>query len=147
MTVPVGGPGLVGHRYAALEREQVPGHDRDALRSYTLEVDGIPRGKIKSAQVVTVDAEPGRHTVRARISWTGSPRQEVSLGPDDEVRLRVEPAGTPAQALWQVVADPVAAHHDRAVLRVGEPSRDGIDVRGRRIASPGRTRPPRSTMP
>jgi len=104
VTVPVGGPGLVGHRYAALEREQVPGHDRDALRSYTLEVDGIPRGKIKSAQVVTVDAEPGRHTVRARISWTGSPRQEVSLGPDDEVRLRVEPAGTPAQALWQVVA-------------------------------------------
>ncbi len=78
------------------------GHYRDALRSYTVEIDGIPRGRIKPGQAVAVDVEPGPHTVRAQISWTGSPRQEVSLRPGDEVRLRVEPAGTPAQALWQV---------------------------------------------
>ena len=79
------------------------GHYRDALRFYTLEVDGVPRGRIKPAQVVTIDVEPGPHTVQARISWTGSPRQEVNLGPDDEVRLRVEPAGTPVLGLWQVL--------------------------------------------
>ena len=79
------------------------GHYRDALRSYTLEVDGLPRGEIRPKQVVTIDVEPGPHTVRARISWTGSPRQAVSLGPDEELRLRVEPAGTPFEALWQLI--------------------------------------------
>jgi hypothetical protein len=78
------------------------GQYRDALRSYTLEVDGVPREHIRPAQTVTIDIEPGPHTVRARISWTGSPRQEVNLGSGDEVRLRVEPAGTAAQGLWQV---------------------------------------------
>jgi hypothetical protein len=79
------------------------GHYRDALRSYTLEVDGVPRGHIKPGQSVAVDIEPGPHTARAQISWTGSPRLEVNLQPGEKVRLRVEPAGTPAQALWQVV--------------------------------------------
>jgi hypothetical protein len=78
------------------------GHYRDALRSYTLEVDDVPRGRIKPGQTVAIDIEPGPHTVRARISRTGSPRQQVSLGPVEQVRLRVEPAGTPARALWQV---------------------------------------------
>ena len=79
------------------------GHYRDALRSYTLHVDGVPRGRIMPGQSVAVDIEPGPHTVGAQISWTGSPRHEINLGPGEEVRLRVEPAGTPAQALWQVV--------------------------------------------
>jgi hypothetical protein len=78
------------------------GRYRDALRSYTLEVDGVPRGRIKPGQTVVIDIEPGLHTVRARISWTGSPERQVSLGPAEEVRLRVEPAGTPVHALGQV---------------------------------------------
>ncbi len=79
------------------------GRYRDALRSYTLEVDDVPRGNIKPGQSVVIDVEPGPHTVRARISWTGSPRHAVNLSPGEEVRFRVEPAGTPAQALMQVV--------------------------------------------
>jgi hypothetical protein len=79
------------------------GHYRDALRSYILEVDDVPSGRINPGQAVAIDIEPGPHTVRARISWTGSPRQEVNLGPGEEVRLQVEPAGTPAQGLWQVI--------------------------------------------
>ncbi len=79
------------------------GHYRDALRSYTLQVDGTPCGDLKPGQSVAIDVEPGSHIVRALISWTGSPRREVSLGPGDEVHLRVEPAGTPAQALWQII--------------------------------------------
>ncbi len=79
------------------------GHYRDALRSYILEVDGLARGRIKPGQSVAVDLDPGPHAVRARISWTGSPRLEVALKPGQTVRLRVEPAGTPAQAWWRVM--------------------------------------------
>jgi hypothetical protein len=75
---------------------------RDALRSYALEVDDVRRGRIKPGQTVAIDVEPGPHTVRARISWTGSPRHEVNLGPGEEIRLRVEPAGTPDMALSQL---------------------------------------------
>jgi hypothetical protein len=94
--------GLVEHG-AKIVFTRPGGHYRDALRSYTLEVDGVPRGRIKPGQSVAVDIEPGPHTARAQISWTGSPPLEVNLEPGEEVRLRVEPAGTPAQALWQVV--------------------------------------------
>jgi hypothetical protein len=79
------------------------GHYRDALRSYILEADDVPRGRINPGQAVAVDIAPGPHTVRARISWTGSPPREISPGPGEEVRLRVEPAGTPAQAVWQLI--------------------------------------------
>ena len=78
------------------------GHYRDALRSYRLEVDDEPRGRIKPGQVVAIDVEPGSHTVRARIDWTGSRRQEINVRPGEEIRVRVEPNGTPL-ALWQTV--------------------------------------------
>jgi hypothetical protein len=39
--------------------------------------------------------------VRAKISWTGSRKQELTLGPGDQARFRVQPAGTPTQALYQ----------------------------------------------
>jgi hypothetical protein len=79
------------------------GRYRDALRSYILEIDEVPRGHINSGQAVTIDIDPGPHRVRARIDWTGSPPREVILGPGEEVRLRVEPAGTPVQAVWQLI--------------------------------------------
>jgi hypothetical protein len=97
--------GIIGlvERGAKIIFTRPKGHYRDALRSYTLEVDGLPRGHIMPGQSVVVDIEPGPHSVRAQISWTGSPRVEVNLEPDETARLLVEPAGTPAQALWQVI--------------------------------------------
>ena len=78
---------------------------RDALRSYSLEVDGRALRSIKPGETVSLDVAPGHHTVQARISWTGSPQREVSLMPGEEARFRVEPAGTPQQ-IWQVVGRP-----------------------------------------
>src|SRR5579875_3676827 len=78
------------------------GRYRDALRSYRLEVDGVTRGHIRPGQSVTVEVEPGPHTVRARISWTGSPEADVRVGPGEEARFRVEPAGTAAQGMQQL---------------------------------------------
>ena len=75
------------------------GRYRDALRSYRLEVDDVARGRLRPGEAMTVEVEPGRHAVRARLDWTGSPREEVSLGPGEEARLLVQPAGTAGTAL------------------------------------------------
>ena len=68
------------------------------MRAYRLEVDDVARGRLQPGQAMTVEVEPGRHAVRVRIDWTGSPPEEVSLGPGEEVRLLVQPAGTAATA-------------------------------------------------
>ncbi|HMH90094.1 MAG TPA: hypothetical protein VK586_03315 [Streptosporangiaceae bacterium] len=75
------------------------GRYRDALRSYRLEVDDVARGRLKPGQAMAVEVEPGRHAVRARLDWSGSPPEEVGLGPGEEVRLLVQPAGTVRTAL------------------------------------------------
>lgn len=76
---------------------------RDKFRAYRLEVDGVRRAKIRAGQTVEVEVEPGMHVVQARISWTGSQARHIDIAPGQEVLLRVEPAGTPAQALGQVL--------------------------------------------
>ncbi len=45
-------------------------------------------------RVVSVDVEPGHHTVRARIDWTGSPALDVEVLVGDEVHVDVLPRGS-----------------------------------------------------
>ncbi len=65
---------------------------RDLLRSYRLDVDGEPRGAVRRGQVLELEVPAGRHAVRARIDWTGSPTLEVDVGPGASVIVVVKPA-------------------------------------------------------
>lgn len=65
---------------------------RDVLRSYRIEVDGVFRVAVRRGQVFELEVPAGRHVVRARIDWTGSPEMVVDVHPGSSVTAVVEPA-------------------------------------------------------
>jgi hypothetical protein len=73
---------------------------RDSLRKYSVEIDGSIRGKVANGGEFRIELPPGRHLVRARISWTGSPTVPVVISANREIRLLVEPSdGNPLMQL------------------------------------------------
>jgi hypothetical protein len=64
-----------------------------SARAYEILVDGAVRGTVRSGGSLALAVPPGRHTVRARLSWTGSDDLPIHLGSGGTVRLRVEPRG------------------------------------------------------
>lgn len=70
---------------------------RDLSRSYRIDVDDVACGVVARGGEVAIEVEPGRHAVRARIDWTGSPTIEVEVASGEETVLRVEPAGGAVQ--------------------------------------------------
>jgi hypothetical protein len=74
---------------------------RDILRSYAIHVDGRLRGTLMPGEELSLDVLPGRHVIRARVDWTGSPSQEIVVKRDSLVRVCVEPSGNALQ-LWKV---------------------------------------------
>jgi hypothetical protein len=73
---------------------------RDLFRAYVIEVDGQRRGRVRLGRKLSIAVPPGRHRVQARIDWSGSVAVEVDVATGVEVRLIVEPAGTPLN-FWQ----------------------------------------------
>jgi len=61
--------------------------------SFRIVVDGEVKGKIAAGEELSLALAPGRHRIRARIDWTGSPEVPVHLGSGATVRLKVEPRG------------------------------------------------------
>lgn len=76
---------------------------RDRWRSYWIDIDGRPVGKIRIGQRLVFAVTAGRHVVRARIDWTGSPKVHVDLGSGGEVVFYVHPAGSPLATASQVL--------------------------------------------
>ena len=79
-----------------------PGGYRDLLRRYEVEVDGVVRGSVARGERLEIDVPAGRHDVRAKIDWTGSPVVPVEVPPGQAVTLRVEPGGNLLKAVLQV---------------------------------------------
>jgi hypothetical protein len=52
---------------------------RDYLRRYRVMIDGHEVGKIRDNEVLDFPVEPGEHTIRLTIVWTGSPDVAVSV--------------------------------------------------------------------
>jgi hypothetical protein len=65
----------------------------DRARAYEILVDGEPKGTVRSGRELSLALQPGRHTVRARLDWTGSEDVPVHLGPGATVRMRVRARG------------------------------------------------------
>lgn len=75
--------------------------DVDLLRSYTLVLDGSRCERIKRGETVAIDVDPGRHTVKARVDWTGSPEREVNVAPGTVTRLWIGPGGIWPSMIWR----------------------------------------------
>ena len=70
----------------------------DRRRAYRIVVDGKVKGKVKDGQELALVLEPGRHTIEARIDWSGSEPASLHVGPGATVRMSVESRGNPFRA-------------------------------------------------
>ena len=89
-------------RAARIVVRRPKGAYRDAIRSYKIEIDGVVAGSVGPGDQVEFPVDPGEHSVRAVIDWTGSPVMPVTVGPGGTERLIVEPAGNAFTALLQI---------------------------------------------
>jgi hypothetical protein len=83
-----------------LEREEAL---NSSLSKFKIVVDGKQVGTIANGDVVEIHVDPGRHTLRLRISWTGSPSVPFSLDQGETVHFVCRPAFTNSMlAFWFV---------------------------------------------
>lgn len=61
---------------------RLPG-TRDRARSYNIEIDGARLGRIREDEEWTTRLPAGRHTVRLRVDWVGSPTVTADVLPDE----------------------------------------------------------------
>jgi hypothetical protein len=69
---------------------------RDRARNYRVVIDGAKVGSVADSDVAEFDVEPGRHTIRLRIDWTGSRELPFSIGEAGTVAFSCRPARGPA---------------------------------------------------
>ena len=60
----------------------------DMLRAYKILIDDEYRGEIRIDETKEFPVEKGRHTIRAKIDWGGSPTRCVDVG-DSPVDIEV----------------------------------------------------------
>jgi hypothetical protein len=55
-------------------------------------IDRVERARLAAGEEIEVEVDPGKHSVQARIDWTGSAEIEVVLAEGDTASFAVEPA-------------------------------------------------------
>jgi hypothetical protein len=76
---------------------------RDRMRDYIVLVDGSERGRVGDDGEVRVHVEPGRHKVRLKIDWCGSPTVDVDVPEDGAQVLDCGPNATPFTAIFYII--------------------------------------------
>ena len=74
------------------------------MRSYVLEVDGEPRGKVANGDTLEIDLPPGSHRVQMRIDWCGS--HELVVDGSADTRLHCAPGTNPFLGLLYITLWP-----------------------------------------
>jgi hypothetical protein len=64
---------------------------QDRARNYRIIIDGNDAGTIANKGETRIALPPGRHTVRLKIDWCGSPEIVVDVGPGTEHVLECGP--------------------------------------------------------
>jgi hypothetical protein len=81
------------HVAAQLHVERSTRLGSDALRRYTVVLDGRPVGRLRRGESMTVETNAGHHEVHLKIDWVRSPVLQVDLGEDERVSVRCWPNG------------------------------------------------------
>lgn len=58
-------------------------------RSFTILINDVESGSVKSGSSVDIDVEPGEFVIQARVDWGGSPALTATVGDGDTVRFVV----------------------------------------------------------
>jgi hypothetical protein len=73
----------------------------DKWRSYKVMVDGSVVSRIKEGQTIEVSVSPGRHHLRLKIDWAGSPDLAVDIGAGERAEFVCRSAvATPGIAFY-----------------------------------------------
>lgn len=75
---------------------------RDRLRRYRVLVDGLTIGRLRRGESVEVPVSAGRHTVRVKIDWTGSPTEVVDVAEGTTESFECEPSGLARDGMWDL---------------------------------------------
>jgi hypothetical protein len=70
------------------------GFYQDAVRRYRILIDGQEAGRLKRGDSLRHTVQAGRHSVVAKIDWSGSPAAQVDVPTGGTVTLKVGP-GSP----------------------------------------------------
>lgn len=84
----------------------------DAWRAYNVVVDGQERGTIRNGGSLSLELDPGHHTVLLRIDWCSSRPLEIDLDSGERVRLVCRPNAKP----WSVIYWSLLRHDDYIAL-------------------------------
>jgi hypothetical protein len=86
---------------AQIQVRRGPQRYPDALRSYAVVLDGNPVGKVARGESITVDTEPGTHSLRMKIDWARSRDLELVLTDGQTIAVECWPsAGLLMGLLW-----------------------------------------------
>lgn len=71
-------------------------------RSFRIILDGQQVAALSRGGQVALEVAAGRHTVRAKVDWHGSPTVELDLADDEQVHLTCQPLSVQAYYLRYV---------------------------------------------
>lgn len=71
---------------------------KNALRKYTILVDGNDVGSIGNGKSLQIDIEPGMHTIQAKIDWCTSNTIEFDTENDELIEFEV--CSSSGGAIW-----------------------------------------------
>jgi len=108
------------------------GGRRDAVRAYTVVIDGNKAGTLRPGETREFAVEPGHHRLRMKIDWTGSEERDVLLQSGQVRGFICRPNGGTWQALTQLLPGGsrwIDLHAvDASQATVGEPRRSSAAV-------------------
>jgi hypothetical protein len=78
---------------------------RARFRAFRVLIDGAKAGKLRRGQSMRFTVPTGKHTVRVKVDWAGSPEWGVSLDEGERAEFICGPAGGPMTGLGQMAGD------------------------------------------
>ena len=76
----------------------------NSLAKFSVAIDGKKVGTIADGDIVEFTLDPGSHSLRVRMNWTGSPSLTFSVDEGETLNYTCRPAGTnPMLALFYLV--------------------------------------------
>jgi hypothetical protein len=82
-----------------------PGGARARFRAFQVLIDGQKVGKLRRGDHKGFKVSTGKHTVRVKVDWAGSPEWGVTLDEHQRAEFICGPAGGLTSALGQMAAD------------------------------------------
>jgi hypothetical protein len=89
---------------ASIKITRDPAVWRDRGRAYKVLIDGVQAGAVRHGETFVASVDPGTHSVRLKIDWTGSQEVQVTVAPGDTASLVCAAGGSSWTALLDALS-------------------------------------------